>query len=76
MTTISVSIRMVDGSLSEFASDESLLRKLYALQGQGLRGKQLIHQLLSDDWGPPPLVVEIYGTSSDGKQIHVRIPYS
>lgn len=76
MTSISVSIRMVDGSLSEFAADEGFLNKLYALQAQGLRGKQLIHELLSDDWGPPPRVVEIHGTLLDGKQIDIRIPYS
>lgn len=51
MTSISVSIRMVDGSLSEFTADEGFLNKLCALQAQGLRGKQLIHVLLSNDWG-------------------------
>lgn len=76
MTSISVSIRMVDGSLSEFAADEGFLNKLHALQAQGLRGKQLIHELLSDDWGPPPCVVEIHETLLDGKQIDIRIPYS
>ena len=76
MTSVSVAIRMVDGSLSEFAADEGFLEKLRALQTQGLHGKQLIHKLLSDDWGPPPLAVEIRGTAPDGKRVDIRIPYS
>ena len=76
MNSISVLVRLVDGSLMQFDAALDLLERLNALQAQGLRGKQLIHQLLSDDWGPPPLFVEIVGTSHDGKQVKVQIPYS
>lgn len=76
MNSISVSVRLVDGSLMQFDAAADLLDRLNALQAQGLQGRQLIHQLLSDDWGPPPLFVEIIGTSPEGRHVEVLIPYS
>jgi hypothetical protein len=76
MSTIKISIRLVDGGLQEFPESSEFLHKLRSLQSQGLTGKQLIHRLISDDWGAPPTVVEISGKDSDGKNFEIRIPYA
>lgn len=39
-------------------------------------GKEIIHELLSDDWGPPPTCFVIQATSADGRQVTISIPYS
>lgn len=76
MNTIKVSIRLVDGRLQEFDENPAFLQKLYSLQSQGFTGKQLVHHLITDDWGSPPIVIEISGKDSDGKNIEIRIPYA
>lgn len=71
-----VIIRTVDGGLQEYEDPGSkLIQKLIALQKDGHKGKQLINLLISDDWGPPPLTVEIEGKSKDGAKVNVTIPY-
>ena len=73
---IKVIIRTVDGGLQEYEEPGSrLIQKLIALQNDGYKGKQLIDLLVSDDWGPPPLTVEIKGKSEDGVKVNVTIPY-
>ena len=76
MSTIKVSIRLVDGGLQEFAKGPEFLQRLRSLQSQGFTGKQLVHHLISDDWGAPPTVVEISGKDSEGKNFEIRIPYA
>ncbi|NCT83296.1 MAG: hypothetical protein GXC94_09145 [Comamonadaceae bacterium] len=49
--------------------------KLVYLQAQGLEGKQLVHQLLNDDWGAPPVYIDITGADDTGHPVEVRIPY-
>ena len=39
-------------------------------------GKELIHTLVSDDWGPPPTCLRIEATTEDGKTVTISIPYS
>lgn len=76
MNAIKVSIRLVDGGLQEFDENPAFLQKLHLLQSQGFTGKQLVHHLITDDWGSPPIVIEISGKDSDGKNIEIRIPYA
>ena len=76
MSKIVVSVRLIDGGLMQFDAEPNVLRRLSALERQGLRGKQLIHALFTDDWGPPPTVVEICGKTPDGNLVEIRIPYS
>ena len=38
-------------------------------------GQELIHELLSDDWGPPPVSLSIKAFTKDGKKVIIRIPY-
>jgi hypothetical protein len=72
---VSVSVRLVDGGLREFDTGPELLVKLVYLQAQGLEGKQLVHQLLNDDWGAPPVYIDITGADDTGHPVEVRIPY-
>ena len=76
MNTIRVSVQQVDGGLTEFSKGAEFLRELRSLQSQGFSGKELVHRLLTDDWGAPPLVVEISGKNPDGTTFEMRIPYS
>jgi hypothetical protein len=76
MNTIRVSVRLVDGGMTEFSKGTEFLRELRLLQSQGFSGKELVHRLLTDDWGTPPLVVEISGKNPDGTIFEVRIPYA
>lgn len=73
---INVTIRFVDGSLQEFEEDDNFLAKLNALQNAGYKGKQLVNKLITDDWGPPPVLIEIKGKKADGSSVDLRIPYN
>ncbi len=37
--------------------------------------KHFIHVHFGDDWGPPPEGVEFVGTTNDGKNVRIFIPY-
>jgi hypothetical protein len=76
MNKIRVAVHLVDGGLLEFAEGMEFLRELDSLQSQRLAGKELIHELLTDDWAAPPRVVEISGTAPDGTDFNVLIPYT
>lgn len=74
-TVLRVTTRHVDGSMCEFDVGQELLDALRDLQAQGLEGKRLIHQLLTDDWAAPPVLVDITGIDDAGQVVEVRIPY-
>jgi len=68
---IQVTIRFVDGSLQEFSETKEFLLRLAELKEQGYEDKELIDRLITDDWGAPPVFVEIKGS-----EINLQIPYS
>ncbi|MFT6901176.1 MAG: hypothetical protein ACJAXS_001365 [Colwellia sp.] len=72
---IQVTIRLADGSLDEYSESDGFISNLNSLRKQGFLGKELIHQLITDDWGAPPIVVNITGTTSKGSEVNVKIPY-
>lgn len=76
MTEVHVSIRFVDGSLQDYEEDPLFLSRLRLLQSEGVAGKQLVHELISDDFGAPPSGVEIWGKDTDGQGFSVKISYS
>jgi len=39
-------------------------------------GKQLIHGMVTDDWGVPPRSMVIEARTGDGKRVVISIPYS
>ena len=72
---LKVSVSTVDGGLQEFNEPDSIIAKLSALRRDGYVGKELVHALLTDDWGPPPVGVRIRGKLEDGTCIDEYIPY-
>ena len=68
--------RLVDGGTLDLEFSDEMIAKLKALRAEGYTGKRLIQLLYTDDWGPPPIVVEIRGTTSTGEIVDTRIPYS
>ena len=72
---VQVTIRFVDGSIKEFDEGPAFLERLTDLRTRGYTGKELIHALLTDDWGPPPLHINITGVSESGEKIDITIPY-
>lgn len=56
--SLTIEAHLVDGGLLRFNAAPGLLAKLERLQLQGLRGQELIHELLTDDWGAPPTFVQ------------------
>ena len=73
--SVKVSIRQVDGGLWEFTQPLGILAKYDRLVNQGVKGKQLIHQLLGNDLGTPPVKVELSCPGIDGKPVEISIPY-
>lgn len=73
--SIKVKVNLVDGSLNEFNQPLGIIAKYDRLVHQGLQGKALIHELLTDDWGLPPVRVTLSFVSVDGKPIEIVIPY-
>lgn len=39
-------------------------------------GIELIHELVSDDFGPPSVSLQIEAKSKDGRVVRIGIPYS
>lgn len=73
---IQVEARLVDGSTQDFRFGESFILEMNRLKAQGINGKALIHSLLTDDWGAPPLYILVTGVDQNGAVINERIPYS
>lgn len=74
MGTVTVTVRTVDGGMQEWFEDLQFLGRLRTLQAEGLDGKELIHALVSDDWGAPPRSVQIHGQDAGGHSFSVEIP--
>jgi hypothetical protein len=72
---LNIQIRHIDGSLNEYSEKESILRDLKILQEQGYEGKELINQLISDDWAAPPTSLKLSGTDANGAGINIEIFY-
>lgn len=73
--SVTVAVNLVDGSYTEWNEPLGILAKHDRLVHEGLSGKALIHALLSDDWGPPPVRVTLSCPGVDGKTIKIVIPY-
>lgn len=76
MTALKVTAHLVSGSVLDFQVEPDFLAKLQSLQAKGLQGASLIHELITDDWGAPPVFVRIVGVAPDGRTIDITIPYT
>lgn len=74
-TKVVVFAQLVDGSVREYEAGAELPTQLRNLRSKGFEGKQLIHKLITDDWGPPPRFLEIKEYGEDGALSTTRIPY-
>lgn len=73
---VKVVVNLVNGDRSEWTEPLVILAKHDRLVHEGLKGKALIHELLTDDWGAPPTCVTLSCPGVDGKLIEIVIPYS
>jgi hypothetical protein len=73
---LKVEVNTVNGGAMDWPVPDSILDKLARLRRDGLEGRDLVHELLTDDWGAPPRGVSITGTTDDGRSINEYIPYS
>lgn len=60
MRNLEISLPLVDGGL--FPLEYS-------------SGKELIHEMVSDDWGAPPRCMVIRSKTADGQTVEISIPY-
>lgn len=73
MPRVNVTIEFVDGSRSEAQYGPALMERYSELLAQGLGGRRLVNELLTDDWGPPPTSVTLAGIGADAKPFKIRI---
>jgi hypothetical protein len=66
---------LVDDGRSQWTQPLTILAKHDRLVHEGLSGKALIHALLTDDWGPPPVRVTLSCPGVNGKDVEIVIPY-
>ena len=72
---IKVSISFVDGGAQDWTEPDSIYSRYLSLRRSGYEGKVLVDELLTDDWGPPPVGVQLSGTLGDGTAVNEYIPY-
>ena len=76
MAGLTITVRSVDGTMRKFPIGQHKLQELAQLQRQGLTGKTLIHEWLTDDWGAPPIYIDVQGIDADGKKADIRLLYN
>lgn len=64
---------LVNGSMLDMGTVSR--QRLQRLQAEGFEGCELIHELITDDWGAPPRYVELVGTNDDGESLRIVIHY-
>lgn len=49
--------------------------RLRRLQAEGFEDRELIHELITDDWGAPPRYVELVGADGGSEPLRIVIRY-
>jgi hypothetical protein len=62
MKNLEISLPLVNGDLMDVFDDE-------------ISGKEIIHELITDDFGAPPSYMRIQITTDSGKVVALCIPY-
>lgn len=73
--SIKVETFLVDGSYMDWEEGPDFFARYTELVAQGYEGKQLIHHLVTDDWGPPPVRIRLSGSDLAGAPIDINIQY-
>ena len=66
---------LVNGSAMDLNIDDVMYSRYLSLRSAGYSGKQIIEELWTDDWGPPPSGVHITGSLESGAEVKEYIPY-
>lgn len=61
---VKVIAHLADGGSRESDSAEDLIQKAAQLRQQGLGDRAIIHVLITNDWGAPPIYVELVPADS------------
>ncbi len=72
---VRVSFILVNGGSQQYYEGYALIERYDRLRRQGLDGKALVHELFSDDWGPPPVGITLEGKRKGDLDFNVYIPY-
>lgn len=64
---------LVDGSMLDMGAVSAA--KLRRLEAEGYEGRELINELLTDDWGAPPRFIELIGKDAVGQPLRHVIHY-
>lgn len=75
MQSVRVEARLVDGGAMDWVFGPEFVSKLKALEKDGLVGRALVHEILTDDWGAPPIVVTVSWTEPTGERVERNINY-
>jgi len=73
---IKISASLVDGSAQDWTDSDAIYHRYIEFRDQGYEGRELVDRFLTDDWGAPPLNIELTGTLDDGTVIkeHIYCP--
>lgn len=72
---VKVHVRVVNGRAWDFEMPWSFVVQARAMQARGVEDWRIVNELITDDWGAPPLVVEVTGTGPDGKPVALTLRY-
>ncbi len=75
MGEASLSIRLHNGSLSEWEADDALLSRYRDLKAGGMVGGALIRELIEVDPAHPPLSMRVSGQSPTGESFDELVCY-
>ena len=75
MKSVKVDIRLADGGAQDWHEGPEFLARLAAPGARGVAGKELIHQLITDDWAAPPVIVTISWVDPSGHARKRQIEY-
>lgn len=64
-----------DGGLAEFNLPDSSIQKVERLRQDEYSEREIIHQLLTDDWAAPPLYVELIQHAGTPQAVRIRLRY-
>jgi hypothetical protein len=66
---------LVNGGVQDMAAEDDFVEKYRQLVNAGVSGRELVHELFTDDWGPPPQNIKVSGTTAKGEKIEIFLDY-
>lgn len=72
---VKVEISFVDGSARPpLHKGDEFYRQFKSMKGEGFDGREIVFELISDDWAAPPSGIRVVGTLEDGTRIDEYLP--